>query len=260
MGINFGPELSEKLRQWIEEHPEWKRDSVIEKPSRTPITCDLCQDTGWVRYDLPIIDPGFGQAHRCICRVEDDRRQSQEALLRYCQLPQGAIDMTFAAFEVSGQLKEAYMAARELRIERKVPFLLTLFGPRGCGKTHLGIAACHAWMGQGLPAKYIHVVDMLSDLRAGYADKRRGYDDRLALYRNVPLLVMDDFGTQQGTDWALEQLDTLIDHRYIERLHTVVTTNGVPDDLPERIADRLMDRRFGVCVGIDADSYRRTSG
>ena len=41
----------------------------------------------------------------------------------------------------------------------------------------------------------------------------------------MPLLIMDDFGTQNATAWAQEKLFQILNYRYINRLPLVVTTN-----------------------------------
>ena len=79
------------------------------------------------------------------------------------------------------------MAAGELK-------WLTLVGPVDTGKTHLAIAICRRWLSDGKVARYVYVPLLLDELRGGYEDKERSYDERLRHFMDVPLLVMDDLG------------------------------------------------------------------
>jgi DNA replication protein DnaC len=69
-------------------------------------------------------------------------------------------------------------------------------------------------------------------------------------------LVLDDFGTQNATAWAQEKLFQILNHRYINRLPTVVTTNLDLLDIEDRIASRLKDPELVVYVYIDATDFR----
>jgi DNA replication protein DnaC len=80
------------------------------------------------------------------------------------------------------------------------------------------------------------------------------------LVRTVPLLVLDDLGTENATSWAREKLFQIINYRYQERLPTVVTTNHTLDELEPRLVSRLADRRYSQVVRIEARDYRRFGG
>lgn len=72
----------------------------------------------------------------------------------------------------------------------------------------------------------------------------------------VPVLIIDDLGLEKATDWAAEKLDLIIDHRWLNNMALVVTTNALGKDLSPRIADRLRDTKRGRVVQIAAESYR----
>src|SRR5438105_4159382 len=57
----------------------------------------------------------------------------------------------------------------------------------------------------------------------------------------APVPVLDDLAPRSPTPWAQEKLFQLINHRYNERLPTVVTTNIAPEQLDERLRTRLPD-------------------
>jgi DNA replication protein DnaC len=73
----------------------------------------------------------------------------------------------------------------------------------------------------------------------------------------MPLLVMDDFGTQNATGWAQEKLFQIINYRYIKQMPLVVTTNLMLELIEPRIRSRLEDPELVTLVKILAPDYRR---
>jgi DNA replication protein DnaC len=71
-----------------------------------------------------------------------------------------------------------------------------------------------------------------------------------------PLLVLDDFGTHNATPWAQEKIYQIINHRYINQLPTVVTSNFLINDFEGRIRSRLQDPNLVTVVKILAPDYR----
>ena len=70
--------------------------------------------------------------------------------------------------------------------------------------------------------------------------------DRLCSY---PLLVIDDFGMERGTEYALEQIYNIIDSRYRSRKPLIVTTNLTLTELknPQDTAHaRILVRESGT--------------
>ena len=72
--------------------------------------------------------------------------------------------------------------------------------------------------------------------------------DRLCGY---PLLVIDDFGMERGTEYVLEQIYNIIDSRYRSRKPLIVTTNLTLTELknPQDTAHaRIYDRLLELCT------------
>jgi DNA replication protein DnaC len=84
------------------------------------------------------------------------------------------------------------------------------------------------------------------------------YDKRFEMVRDVGLLVLDDLGTENTTPWAREKLYQIINHRYNNRLPTVITSNRKPEDIEPRIYSRMADYTLhqGILM-IEAGDYRR---
>lgn len=133
---------------------------------------------------------------------------------------------------------------------------LVLLGDHGSGKTHLAAAIAHAAVASGSSAMFVVVPDLLDHLRAAFSPSSRvGYDKRFEEVRTVPLLVLDDLGTETATPWAQEKLFQLLNHRYVAQLPTVMTTSRNIAEIHPRLRARMLDRRRCVVFELDAPPY-----
>jgi DNA replication protein DnaC len=108
-----------------------------------------------------------------------------------------------------------------------------------------------------MPTLFITVPDLLDALRFTYNNQESTFEQRFEEIRTAPLLIMDDFGTQNATPWAQEKLFQILNYRYINRLPLVVTTNLLLDQIEGRIRSRLEDPELVTRVFIQAPDYRR---
>ncbi|MBA7617650.1 hypothetical protein ES703_24966 [subsurface metagenome] len=221
--------------------------------------CPICRD---VHYVHPLTESGkvdYSIVVPCLCVREQLERERMQNLLRYCELPAGTAHMTFENFRVSPRLREAYDLAVQAAEETSGIAWLTMMAGTDRGKTHLAIAICRRWLQRGKPARYAYVPLLLEELRRGFREEGdRSYEARFDRFLNVPLLVLDDLGTENRTDWVQEKLDTIIDYRLVQGLPLVATTNTPLDELPFRIASRLKRAPGSRVAVIDAPEFRKS--
>ena len=192
----------------------------------------------------------------CKCVFNERQKERLQAMIRWCELPDKTELYTFENFKIYPKVKESYEAAKEMAEGKCLKAFLTFIGPSDNGKTHLLIAICRRWLAQGKLARYAFVPLLLDELREGFAKGNDGsYEERWKKFLNVPLLALDDLGTENPTPWAQEHLDTLIDYRLVNGLFTVVTTNMVFEELTSRISSRLM--RSGRVVSMSAPPFSK---
>lgn len=175
--------------------------------------------------------------------------------------------MTFETFNPQGRfglserqtqsLQLAYSQSRQYAQTLQGWLLLT--GGYGCGKTHLAAAVANFAVEQGVPVLFLTVPDLLDWLRFGFEEHDENFEARFDEIRNIRLLVLDDLGTQNSTPWAAEKLYQIINHRYILRLPTVITTNLSLEELDGRIRSRLQDTDLVTHIEIFAPDYRLPS-
>ena len=94
-----------------------------------------------------------------------------------------------------------------------------------------------------------HICHILGDLAASF-EGRNEYISRLCSY---PLLILDDFGMERGTEYGLEQVYSVIDSRYRSGKPLIATTNLTleelqhPQDTPHA---RIYDRLTSMCAPV----------
>lgn len=179
-------------------------------------------------------------------------------------------DMTFETFDIRRYVSPAeqqnlHTVANAAYSYAQTPEgWLVLMGGYGSGKTHLAAAiAQYRQQAAGDEVLFLTVPDLLDYLRVTYNPGAQiTFDQRFQAVRNVPLLVLDDLGTENATPWAKEKLFQVIDSRYIAQRPTVITTAKSVEKLDERIRSRLLDDRRCAIFAITAGSYaeRRRKG
>ncbi len=230
-----------------------------------PDACPVCGGYGVIGYDVPLEDPRFGKAYPCPrCGEETHRAQRRDTLVRLSNLDAHRA-RTFDSFQTDlPGLSEAQAAslriAKDLgqRFAAQPEGWLLIQGRYGCGKTHLAAAVANVCVDAGLATLFMTTPDLLDHLRSTFGPSSEvEYDELFNRLRTVPLLVLDDLGSESPTPWALEKLFQIINYRYNYRLPTVITTNADPEQMDERIRSRLSDRHLTRAVKIDAPDYRR---
>ena len=225
--------------------------------------CPICGGIGYLRRDLPIDHPDFGKIIPCSCRSEEITQSARARLFRMSSLD-ALKELRFENFEKRGRvglgvtqansLENAYNQARNFAEHREGWLMLS--GPYGCGKTHLAAAIANHAIESGVATLFLTVPDLLDWLRYAYSGGDMSFEERFEDIRGIPLLVLDDFGTQNATAWAQEKIFQILNYRYINHLPTVVTSNLLVNDFEGRIRSRLQDPNLVTVVKILAPDYR----
>jgi DNA replication protein DnaC len=224
--------------------------------AETEPVCPLCNGAGYLRMEVPVGHPNFGRLFPCQCKLSEMADRTHVDLERRSNLDAFA-DKTFANFDVNVPgTREGFLIARDYA--RNPSGWLYLLGKYGCGKTHLAAAVANEAVSRGLHTYFAIAPDLLDYLRAAYDPAAASsYDNRFEAIRTVPLLIIDDLGTENTTPWAREKLYQIFNHRYNFRLPTVITSNVELDSLDPRIASRICDQSLCLHVYLDADDFRQ---
>lgn len=127
---------------------------------------------------------------------------------------------------------------------------LVLTGSIGTGKTHQAYGALRRIAEHG-PHNFQMIAttapDMYGLLRPQGSDK--GSEHELKRLCRIPLLLLDDLGTEKLSEWTEEATYRIVNYRYNESLPLLITTNllvrageTTAPDLVTRLGERLASR------------------
>lgn len=243
--------------------PRWppgacERCGVVHRCTNVP----SCHDDGWLKpeHDQIWLLPAGQRLVRCGCTATREREAER---LRKVSNLEGVAGLTFASFDPTvPDVGEAFTIAQAFAVEPKG--WLLFHGNVGAGKTHLAAAVANELVARRRLVVFQVVPTLLDHLKAAFKpDSPVDHDELFASVLNAETLVLDDLGTERATPWAREKLFQLVDHRYLRRLPTVVTTNRKRDQFrdenDQRLASRLWDRGLCQVVAFTGRDYRQRS-
>lgn len=142
---------------------------------------------------------------------------------------------------------DGYLTANQDMNSKSTPHhrSLLLLGSTGTGKTHQAYGVlrylsaadvCTGWAATS-------AADMYASLRP-----RHGVDSETEFrkYAHAQLLMIDDLGAAKPSEWTEEINFRLINHRYENRLPTIITSNVLPKELTDRVGERVASRLVGM--------------
>ena len=195
----------------------------------------------------------------CACQTEDYDRREQErkhrefldmvAKNRSIGLPDPGLRKHTFENDLGYNPKQIRMAKRYVQhweeMQKNSTGLL-LWGDVGTGKSFIAGCIANALLDKGVPVIMTNFARLLNKLTDMYAGDRNAYIDS---FKRYPLMIIDDLGVERNSEFAREQVFSVIDSRYRSELPMIVTTNLTleelqhPEDLSRsRIYDRVLER------------------
>jgi len=131
-------------------------------------------------------------------------------------------------------------------------------GKSGRGKTHLAVAIANKILEKYLLITlFISTTELLSSLYERFG-VNAGVESLMSKYKDVDVLILDDLGSEKPTEYAVQQIYLLLDHRLRKEKLTIITSNyGLPK-MAENISVRIASRLLEMCrvVKLGGGDYR----
>lgn len=137
---------------------------------------------------------------------------------------------------------------------------LLLYGNPGNGKTYLSNSIANNLLLRYVTVISVSINALLQRIQKTYNSYgKEGEDQIIMSLSNADLLIIDDLGTEQNTEWSKTKIYNIIDSRYRNGLPVIVSTNKSIDDLKEIYEERTVDRLFEMCTPylVSGESIRK---
>lgn len=217
------------------------------------------------RHGSEIIIPKGEYIPICIeCRNDKILARKVYDAEKALQLPERLKLCTFESYKPVNKKAESHRKTCKLFSEdHKNHGGIIMIGGVGTGKTHLAVAICQDMTKRGELCRLTTVTSLSRDIKRSWDRKRMepGEDDEYLIiekYSNCALLVIDEIGSQYGSDTEKIIISEIINNRYNKILPTIVLGNVTLSEATEVIGQRAIDRikHNGKILDFDWKSYR----
>lgn len=123
---------------------------------------------------------------------------------------------------------------------------LLFAGDIGSGKTFLAGAITNALLDHEKQVLFLVVPDFLDELRATYQKQGEFSEaDLMNAARNAEILVLDDLGAHNYSEWTQNKIFSLINYRVNHGLPCIITTNISIEEMSGVVGARTVSRIIG---------------
>lgn len=177
----------------------------------------------WRRHDAKEAENAEQQRER-----EDKQRRFDRAMRIVGQyhMKRKFTVRTFATWDPRPEAEAAFQIAADYACNfkkyAKTGTGLYFEGPNGTGKTHLAAAIANQLIAEGIPVICKTSIGLLDDIKAAFD---RNEAEILRLLKSIDLLIIDDLGKEQCTEWSQTMLYSILNDRYEDMRPTCITTN-----------------------------------
>lgn len=221
------------------------------------IYCKTCNE----RIDgksIPMLDKKL-IIIRNACKCDRDRAEQeklrekqieQDRLRKNCFISKNQIAYTFENVDEDTDkdiIKKAKNYVKHFEEMRKDNVGLLLYGNVGSGKTYIACSIANAIITEySYTVKMRNFAQILNDLqKGGFNLDRNEYIEQIT---NSTLLILDDFGIERNTEYALEQIYNVINARYLKARPTIITTNLNFKDIEKEQEDIMLGRIYSRII------------
>jgi DNA replication protein DnaC len=174
-------------------------------------------------------------------------------------------EMTFDTYTANEPWQQTIQAGA-MNYAGKLDGWLLFCGQSGSGKTHLCTAVCRQRLLEGDEVRYMPWRDKIAELKSMSLDSERR-SEIITGYKTAEILYIDDLykvgkaadGTCNPTGADINLAFEIINHRYINHLPTIVSTEKTPQELveiDEATGSRIIEMAGNNVFSIARDTKR----
>lgn len=177
--------------------------------------------------------------NRCPLKIKYDEEYRQQQLFESLYIPKEVVNARLSQVDIEPERIEAIQLADKYVDEfeeGKTKHGLYFYGDFGVGKTFLMCAIANELAFQKqVKSLIVYTPDFFRELKNAIGDDT--FHDKLNYIKTVPLLILDDIGSETISSWIRDDvLGSILQYRMMEGLPTLYSSNYDYDGLEDHLA------------------------
>lgn len=227
--------------------------------------CKTCDGSGIII--IRDLERGIEFGKFCACRD----KLITNSKIQFADIPEEFRDLKISSFKTScyendisrtraAMAKKAAMNfVKEFETMKKHGKGLYLYGhTKGSGKTRLAVSIANALMNvHKVSVKFITTPNLLEEIKASFrSDSEYSSSELINVMKRVPVLVLDDIGTEKPSDWVNETFYSILNDRMTGNKITIFTSNCTIEELhhDDRVKNRI--EKMAIPIWFPEESMR----
>ena len=231
------------------------------------------------KYHCPICcDSGVKDGNRCECVTALLDRFAVEKLNEQCKIKLGSFaDFDISYYPESYEYRGQTVNARE-KMSENLRFCmdyaksfgpdsvsLFMYGRTGLGKTFLSGCIANELLQRGVSVAFDSIQNYLRQIENEHFGRSDGVTDTLQTLLNADLAILDDLGSEFGSQFNSSAIYNIINSRLNMGKPTIVSSNLLLEELTQKYDDRIISRLTGMFytvrfIGEDIRQIKRRKG
>lgn len=194
---------------------------------------DKCQRLKDCDKGLKVVVDKKGRAKICLCSMYLANLQQKkiERQIVSAHVPKQYRNSAWCDYKRTNANNAAIQFARKSLEDGSSLFLQ---GKCGTGKTFLAAIVANESIKLGKNVIFSTAPEILADIKSTFDGNNAETAQILKTIKEIPVLVIDDFGAETATKWTAEQFFVIVNYRYNEELQTIFTSNHSLEKIKER--------------------------
>jgi primosomal protein DnaI len=177
----------------------------------------------------------------CEYKILDEKKKKMTSLIKSYFIPKEILEARFDRL-----FKHSIDDTRRNAISKAYEFVqmagdghqvkgIYFYGKFGVGKTYLLGAIANGLAEKGIHSLMVHTPEFLREMKQSLSNG--SFDAKMELLKSVPVLMLDDIGAENMTNWVRDEiLGVILQYRMMEKLPTLYTSNCDYDMLQQHLS------------------------
>jgi len=182
-----------------------------------------------IRGHFPMLTPCLGRLRLGFTPCQYFKSEQHLSNIQTLHMPKPMANASFATLNPDANREELFRLGMDFVSNYKQNNFkkgIYLHGSMGSGKTYAMCAIANELAKRGISCTLVYFPELIAKIKAGFNDKDNPSDTIVDQLKTIPVLMLDDVGSEVVTSWMRDEiLGRILNHRMMHELPTFFTSN-----------------------------------